>query len=61
MLTLRRYQEEALTAIETCGVPRPLVALPCGTGKTCTFSALIKRRGGRALILAHRDELLQQA
>jgi ATP-dependent helicase IRC3 len=61
MLTLRRYQEEALTAIETCGVARPLVALPCGTGKTCTFSALIKRRGGRALILAHRDELLQQA
>jgi superfamily II DNA or RNA helicase len=38
--------------------------LPTGTGKTIVFSKLaedIVRLGGRALILAHRGELLQQA
>jgi len=31
------------------------------TGKTVTFSELVRRLGGRTLILAHRDELLRQA
>jgi ATP-dependent helicase IRC3 len=64
-VALRPYQVEAIEAIETRlaegGVRRPLVALPTGTGKTVVFSSLIRRRGGTALILAHRDELLQQA
>jgi ATP-dependent helicase IRC3 len=63
-LELRPYQSEAIAAIEEAerrGVRRPLLGLPTGTGKTVIFAALIRRRGGRALVLAHRDELLGQA
>jgi superfamily II DNA or RNA helicase len=42
-------------------VRRPLIALPTGCGKTVIFAALIARRGGTALVVAHRDELLRQA
>jgi superfamily II DNA or RNA helicase len=63
-LELRPYQAEAISAIEDAerrGVRRPLLGLPTGTGKTVIFAALIRRRGGSALVLAHRDELLMQA
>jgi superfamily II DNA or RNA helicase len=63
-LELRPYQVEAIAAIEEAerrGVRRPLLGLPTGTGKTVIFAALIRKRGGRALVLAHRDELLTQA
>jgi len=46
---------------EKTGTKRQLVALPTGTGKTVIFSTAAKRRNGRTLILAHRDELIQQA
>lgn len=58
---LRPYQQECLDVLATCGVQKPLVALPTGLGKTIIFSELIRRRPGRALILAHRDELIRQA
>lgn len=67
MLKLRPYQHSALDASaadldEHPGVPRKqLTALPTGTGKTVVFSEKTRRRGGTALILAHRDELLSQA
>lgn len=64
MINLRPYQAEAIEAIESAvarGIQRPLVALPTSTGKTVVFAELIKRRKGRSLILAHRDELLRQA
>jgi len=60
---LRDYQLAAVAAIEAAlrrGVHRQLLALPTGTGKTCTFVEVIRRRGGRALVLAHRDELIRQ-
>lgn len=60
MLVLRDYQRDALAAVER-GTGRQLVVLPTGAGKTVVFSQLLRRRGGTALILAHRDELLQQA
>jgi superfamily II DNA or RNA helicase len=63
-LALRPYQEEAITAVEDAlerGIRRPLIVLPTGTGKTVVFASLIARRGGSALVLAHRDELLRQA
>lgn len=65
----RLYQQEALTAIEGCyarAVRSCLLVLPTGTGKTNVFCWLIARRhaaGDRraVLIVAHREELLQQA
>jgi ATP-dependent helicase IRC3 len=63
-IRLRPYQYEALEAIYTSregGQRRLLVALPTGTGKTIIFAELIRQVGGRALILAHRDELIGQA
>src|SRR5215218_9989135 len=63
-LALRPYQQEAIAAVEDAlerGVRRPLIVLPTGTGKTVVFASLIARRGGSALVLAHRDELLRQA
>lgn len=64
MIELRPYQRDCLEAIETAdntGTHRQLVALPTGTGKTIIFTTVAKNRNGRTLILAHRDELIQQA
>lgn len=63
---LRPYQREAIEAIREAwikGVRRQLVVLPTGAGKTIVFAKLIRRRAasGRALVLAHRDELIRQA
>ena len=61
---LRDYQIDAHDAIEHAfahGIRRPLLSLPTGGGKTVVFVELIRRRGGRALVLVHRDELVQQA
>jgi len=63
-LVPRPYQYEAVAALLAAsarGVHRPLLVLPTGTGKTIVFALLVQRRGGRSLILAHRDELIQQA
>ncbi|MCX6544420.1 MAG: DEAD/DEAH box helicase [Acidobacteria bacterium] len=62
-LALRPYQHEAVNAVLAAfdrDVRRQLVVMPTGTGKTIVFSEVIRRRGGRALVLAHRDELIQQ-
>lgn len=67
-LTLRPYQQEALDAITTSfakGTNKQVAVLATGLGKTVIFSHLISQRIGRdhkkALILAHREELLLQA
>lgn len=63
-VTLRPYQAEALdrvAAAEARGVRRQMLVAATGLGKTVMFCALAERRGGRTLILAHRDELVQQA
>jgi ATP-dependent helicase IRC3 len=63
MIALRDYQQEALAAFDGSlaqGVRRMLAALPTGTGKTIIFVEYVRRRGGRVLILVHRDELIQQ-
>jgi ATP-dependent helicase IRC3 len=64
MLAPRYYQTDALSALRKAsdeGMRRPVVVLPTGMGKTPVACWLIKERGGRALFLAHRDELIQQA
>lgn len=61
MIELRYYQREAVDAVHAASVQNPAVGLPTGCGKTLVFSKLIEERGHPALILAHRDELIQQA
>ena len=56
-ISLRPYQQEALTAIadaESRGIRRQLVALPTGTGKTVIFAHLLQQRSERALVLARK-------
>lgn len=65
-MQLRPYQQEARESVEKQWqeVNRTLLVLPTGTGKTIVFSKIVEdrvREGGRALILAHRGELLDQA
>jgi len=76
-IKLRDYQREAIDAVFGAwseGVKRPAIVLPTGAGKTVVFSALVKRWrepmdvdddrmdiGSRVIILAHRDELVDQA
>ena len=63
---LRDYQRECLDAIlqrYRAGVRRQLVCLPTGTGKTVIFAHFpgFFRMRKRMLVLAHREELLDQA
>ena len=68
-LILRDYQQAAGQAVRDGwrrGVRRPAVVLPTGAGKTVVFADLLNpasgyRPPGRALVLAHRDELIEQA
>jgi superfamily II DNA or RNA helicase len=65
-MKLRLYQDECLKCIRARyrkGARRLLVSLPTGTGKTVVFAAMptffeLKKR---MLVLAHRQELLEQA
>jgi ATP-dependent helicase IRC3 len=66
MVSLRDYQNEALANVKAAyknGKRRVLVSLPTGTGKTVVFAhfPVTLRMKKRLLVLAHREELLQQA
>lgn len=63
---LRDYQEHAIAAVERELEQNrsTLLVLPTGCGKTVVFAELVRRvvaAGDRALVLAHRGELLDQA
>jgi superfamily II DNA or RNA helicase len=63
---LRPYQQKAVQAVRASmdGNRSVLLILPTGTGKTIVFSEIIRltqSRANRTLVLAHRDELLDQA
>lgn len=66
-MQLRPYQTEAVSAIFDRwneGERKTLLVLPTGCGKTITFAKIAEekaKQGDRVLILAHRDELLEQA
>ncbi len=63
-MILRPYQNEAAEAVvrEWESVASTLVVLPTGTGKTILFASLIGRYApARAIVLAHREELIYQA
>jgi superfamily II DNA or RNA helicase len=66
MTVLRPYQESTIQSLLTPpeGVTRSLAVLATGSGKTVIFSAFLNaflKSGQRALVLAHRTELLEQA
>ena len=63
---LRDYQIDSFNGInssfERCN--KSLLILPTGTGKTVVFAEIVKQftqNKGRCLVLAHRDELINQA
>jgi superfamily II DNA or RNA helicase len=61
-VALRDYQDDVIRALAHPG--RDLVVMATGTGKTIVFADYTHRRlkqGQRALVLAHRDELISQA
>lgn len=61
---LRGYQEEALkSVIESFenGINRQLISLPTGSGKTIVISAVAQYYKTKTLVLAHREELIEQA
>lgn len=60
---LRPYQQAAVDGIreKLADARSTLLVMPTGTGKTRTFGSVIHNWPGRVLVLAHRDELLQQA
>lgn len=75
-IKLRGYQREAIDAVFKAwseGLTRPAIVLPTGAGKTVVFASLVKEfrerhydaplqhKGLRVIILAHRDELVDQA
>lgn len=66
-MELRPYQQEAKDSIFEQwknGIKKTLLVLPTGCGKTIVFAKVTEQcvqNGDRVLILAHRDELLEQA
>lgn len=67
-MNLRKYQRETIEAVKRSrksGINHQIAVLATGTGKTVIFSHLIsdliKETGKKALIIAHREELLDQA
>jgi ATP-dependent helicase IRC3 len=62
--SLRPYQRETIDAVlaaRRAGVRRMLVCLPTGSGKTVIFSELARLARRGVLVIAHREELLEQA
>lgn len=63
---LHPFQADAVEAVEgefQRGVQSTLVVMPTGTGKTITFGMIARRAisvDERVLVLAHRDELIDQ-
>lgn len=61
-MVLRPYQQEALDGI--CSALREcdstLLCLPTGCGKTVVFASAVKLAKKRVLVIAHRDELIEQ-
>ena len=65
-MRLRDYQEAAATGVFNAWgeCTSALAVLPTGLGKTVLFAEIIRRmheRGCRAMVLAHREELITQA
>ncbi len=63
-MQLRPYQATALEAVREAYKQkhrRALVVMPTGTGKTVLFAEIARLAKGPVLVLAHRQELVEQA
>ena len=62
-MNLRPYQIDCVDAVHSAlkEVDKTLVVVPTGGGKTVIFSKLAAANSGKTLILAHREELIDQA
>jgi superfamily II DNA or RNA helicase len=63
-IALRDYQRECLDTVlreHASGNNRQLVILPTGSGKTIVMAAISKCFNKKTLLLAHREELINQA
>ena len=63
-MELRDYQQKCITNIMrnvSKGIHYQYVVMATGLGKTCIFANLPQKFSKKTLILAHREELLQQA
>ncbi len=63
-VTLRPYQQQALEAVRDAyrrGHRSVLVVMPTGTGKTVLFAEVARLAKGPVLVIAHRQELVEQA
>ncbi len=66
MLTLRPYQETCINRVLATYYEHPqggraLIVIPTGGGKTIVFTEIARRLLMNTLVIAHRQELLQQA
>ena len=57
-IKLRDYQKEVLDIIDRLEPGSYLIQMATGLGKTATFTNI--KRKGRVLVLAHREELINQ-
>ena len=60
-MQMRDYQEQAIVSVLDSQIKNNLIVLPTGAGKTPMAMELARRRGKRTLMIAHRDELINQA
>ena len=62
-MQLRPYQEKCIGQVFQSWnqYRKTLIVLPTGGGKTIIFANIASKATGRTLIIAHREELLQQA
>ncbi len=61
---LRDYQQAALEAVKNnlqSGISKQLIVLLTGTGKTIIMAAIARYFDTKMLLLAHREELINQA
>lgn len=63
-ISLRDYQQECVDVVLDefrAGIYRQLAVLPTGSGKTICMAAIAEKLNKRTLLLAHRQELIDQA